>query len=265
MIKTESGAQIVHNTARNFLIMGIINTIVGILITILVWPGGIFSVVVGVIELVNAALFWPSPPKRNHAPMYVAVLEIINIISLGSLWSLIVGIINVNHLKNPEVKAFFEALQRGEVLPIGSGLSSSTDQYKKCPKCAELIQIEAFVCRYCGHQFNEADVLQAKEFIISQNAKLSEQIMLAKLQKKRKRRLFWGWVLVSIGGFFFFTMAIAYLFPTSKELRDDAKMGIIYTIIFFAVPLILWGFFLFRKAKNIKQNTCTANHRLPNS
>jgi len=34
---------------------------------------------------------------------------------------------------------------------------------KTCPKCAENIRLEALVCRYCGHQFNETEMAEAQK------------------------------------------------------------------------------------------------------
>jgi len=251
----ESGAQYIQKMARSFLFVGILNIICGIILTIIGWPVGLFSVVVGVIELINASLFWSTPPKRNSAPMYVAVFEIVNIISLGTLWSPILGINNLIRFKSPEVQAFFTALQRGEIMPNDRGLLKTTGQYKKCLKCAEPIQLDAVICRYCGYQFNEDDVKQAKELAIFQANKLNEQIIFSKLQRKRKNRMFWGWFLVSIGSFFFLVSVLTYLFPIQKEVSKGSEMkieGLLGSIIIFVIPLISWGLFLFKKSKSIK-------------
>lgn len=34
---------------------------------------------------------------------------------------------------------------------------------KKCPRCAEIIKVEARACKHCGHEFSQRDVESAKQ------------------------------------------------------------------------------------------------------
>lgn len=38
-------------------------------------------------------------------------------------------------------------------------------EYKTCPKCAEQIRLAAVVCRFCGHQFSEADMAAIRDSV----------------------------------------------------------------------------------------------------
>ena len=249
----ETGAKTVKEVARSFLILGIINIVGGVVVTAIGWFLGIFSVLLGIWEIICASFFRATPPKVTWNPTHVAILEIINVIS-GPIWSLIIGISNLGRLRSAPVKSYFAAIQSGQTIPM-EGTSSSGAMTKKCSQCAETIAVDAQICRFCGHRFNEADVLQAKELAASQAAKLADQIKLTKLQKKRKHRSFWGWVLLSLGGLFLLIFILAYLFPSSDATKSETKMtiqGLLVGIIVFAAPLILWGLFLLRKAKKIK-------------
>lgn len=54
---------------------------------------------------------------------------------------------------------------------------------KTCPKCAEKILVEALVCRYCGHKFDETEVAAAKMEIEAQIEREKSDAVLREQQK----------------------------------------------------------------------------------
>jgi len=114
------GAQKLRQVARTFLVLGILNILGGLMAAAVGWLCGGLSILLGIWEIVNAILYWSTPPKVTWNPTYIAVLEIVNI-ACGPFWSLIGGILNLNRLKSPEVKAYLAALQGGQASPAGTG------------------------------------------------------------------------------------------------------------------------------------------------
>jgi hypothetical protein len=87
-------------------------------ITCLCVPAGIYAVVVGVLEILAATKLMPEPPKVQEFPKYVAVMQIINIIS-GNVFSAVVGILALVFGNDPEVVAYFQG-----AAPAAPGLES---------------------------------------------------------------------------------------------------------------------------------------------
>jgi hypothetical protein len=111
------GAQKLRQVSRTFLILGILNILGGLVATATGWLCGGLSVLLGIWEIINAIFYWSTPPKVASNPTYIAVLEIGNILC-GQIWSFIGGILNLNRLKSPEVKAYLATLQGGQVPPV---------------------------------------------------------------------------------------------------------------------------------------------------
>jgi hypothetical protein len=251
------GAKAVHDTAVAFLVCGIINIVAGIIVTSIGWFFGIFSVIVGIIELVNSNKYWPTPPKSNSNPIFITSLEMLAAFS-GSFWSFIIGLGNRNRLNSPAVKQYFLELQSGQPLdptnlqytstsaaaPSGS-ISSESFAFtmrKKCPSCANLIPLEAKICQFCKQAFSDEEIQSAK---MQYNAEVAQKA--AEDQQKRKlgtannQKVFGviSAVLGVLGAAFFLLVMFA---PTTAA---DSRSAFLYLILFCPVPMVVLGGVLF--------------------
>jgi hypothetical protein len=105
------------------LIDGILNTLYGLIlavsmgisaigtfgITCLCVPAGIYAVVVGVFEIIAALKLLPEPTTINEFPKYLAIMQIVNIITMN-VFSTVTGILALVFANDPEVVSYFASV-----------------------------------------------------------------------------------------------------------------------------------------------------------
>ena len=250
------GAKAVHDTARAFLVCGIINIIAGIIATAIGWVFGIFSVIVGIIELVNANKYWSIPPKSNSNPVFISTLEMLAAFS-GSFWSFIIGLGNRNKLTSPAVKEYFLALQSGQPLDLASpqyistpsAISSGTVPgsvpfrgQKKCPSCANSIPLEARICQFCKQAFSDEDILNAKTQYDAEVAKKAAEDQLKGKLSSAKTQKTLGVISAVLGVLVAAFFLLVMFAPTTAA---DTRSSFIYVILCCPVPMVALGGGLF--------------------
>ena len=90
--------------------LGILVTIVGTagigFFVLICCPVPIYAVVLGILEIILAAKLLPEPAKVKEFPKYLAVMQIINVIS-GGILSIVTGILALVFANDPEVMSYF--------------------------------------------------------------------------------------------------------------------------------------------------------------
>jgi len=68
---------------------------------------GIYSIVCGILEIIYATKILPTPIRPTKPATYIAIMEIVNIISFSVL-SLVAGILSLTFYNDDRVKAYFD-------------------------------------------------------------------------------------------------------------------------------------------------------------
>ena len=79
-------------------------------------PVPIYALVLGILEIIAATKLLPEPAKTKEFPKYLAIMQIINILS-GGILSIVTGILALVFANDPEVVAYF---QSAEIAPSES-------------------------------------------------------------------------------------------------------------------------------------------------
>ncbi len=94
------------------LINGILNVLWGMSLTLVLlptlfcWPVGAYPLVLGILEIIYAAKLLPNPAQSVQPSVYLAVMEIVDIIYMNP-FALIGGILALVFYSDPQVKAYF--------------------------------------------------------------------------------------------------------------------------------------------------------------
>jgi hypothetical protein len=75
-------------------------------------PIGVYPIVLGILEILYATKLMTDPIRADKPAQYLAIMQIVNIIT-GDAVSLAIGIISLVFYSDPEVTGYFEAIARG--------------------------------------------------------------------------------------------------------------------------------------------------------
>ncbi len=143
-------------------------------------------------------------------------------------------------------------------------------EQKRCPQCAEFIQLEARVCRVCGYHLTPEDMeighqqaaatRQACEAALLDEA---AQTRRTEVRARIRRLTILGWLIVVPAGIWSFACLTTLFMPTTPRLASPFALHLLawfFIWLLFSTPLLL-GIYLLRKGRTLRRKLRTIRMR----
>ncbi len=123
---------------------------------------------------------------------------------------------------------------------------------KTCPDCAELIRLEARLCRYCRYRFSDEEAEEAQELAEQRAVEMAETA--GRQYKFRKARALSavGCLFVLPGGLWSFVCALLMVVLVAQGKPGAAAPVLVLLWLMMSLPF-LFGLFLRRRARAIRR------------
>ncbi len=136
---------------------------------------------------------------------------------------------------------------------------------KTCPECAEVVKLDARICRFCRHRFDEDETASARHFAEAKAARLAEQWHRQRLLRRATRYALLGWLLVLPGGLWSILVAIALISLIGQGDPGQTALGALFVVwVVMSIPF-LFGVWLLTRARRIRQSPEKSPRDAPSS
>ena len=135
-----------------------------------------------------------------------------------------------------------------------SGGFSSSAARMKCPQCAEPIQAEARVCRFCGHQLTPEQLAECRREHDAAVSSAAEATRAAAISRKIVSFKWLGWLIILPAAFISVVTLITPFLPATPRVSNSFGLHLLvwfFVWLISSTPLLL-AIHLLRKARALR-------------